>query len=116
MADKIVQGDASGYVYTEFDYNNIIIVDPNKNEVYFTPLYYVMSHFSKFMRPGALKIGCSINNKDLMATAVQNPDKSIAIVIFNPTENLQSIEIKLNNQKSTISINAKALQTVVIKP
>ena len=30
MADKIVQGDASGYVYTEFDYNNIIIVDPNK--------------------------------------------------------------------------------------
>lgn len=30
MADKIVQGDASGWVHTEFDYDNIIIVDPNK--------------------------------------------------------------------------------------
>ena len=35
-----------------------------KDEVYFTPLYYVMSHFSKFMRPGAVKIGCNINDKE----------------------------------------------------
>ena len=32
MADKIVQGDASGWVHTEFSYNNIILVDPNKVE------------------------------------------------------------------------------------
>jgi glucosylceramidase len=92
-----------------------VIVDPIKDEVYFTPLYYVMSHFSKFMRPGAIKIGCNINNKDLLATAVQNPDGSIALVIFNPTEIEQSIEINTNNDKKNISISAKALQTVVLK-
>jgi len=92
-----------------------VIVDPIKDEVYFTPLYYVMSHFSKFMRPGAIKIGCNINNKDLLATAVQNPDESIAVVIFNPTGIEQSIEINTNNDKKNISISAKALQTVVLK-
>ncbi|UGS20116.1 glycoside hydrolase family 30 protein [Flavobacterium cyclinae] len=92
-----------------------VIVDDKNDEVYFTPLYYVMSHFSKFMRPGAVKIGCEINNNDLKATAVQNPDNSIALVIFNPTEQSHSIEITVNNNKSEISIPAKALQTVVIE-
>lgn len=92
-----------------------VIVNPDTNEVYFTPLYYVMSHFSKFMRPGAVKIGCKIDNKDVLATAVKNSDGSIALVVFNPTEKNQNIEIKLTNKTKTISINAKALQTVVIR-
>ena len=91
-----------------------VIVDDKNDEVYFTPLYYVMSHFSKFMRPGAVKIGCEANNKDVKVTAVQNPDNSIALVIFNPTEQSHSIEINISNEKSTISIPVKALQTVVI--
>ena len=93
-----------------------IIVDPEKDEVYLTPLYYTMAHFSKFMRPGAIKIGCKINDKDLKATAVKNPDGSIALVIFNPTEEERGIEINFENQNKKISISAKALQTVVIKP
>jgi glucosylceramidase len=93
-----------------------VIVDQEKDEVYFTPLYYVMAHFSKFMRPGAIKIGCSISNKELMATAVKNPDGSIAIAIFNPTEKEQTIELNFNNHKKNSFISAKALQTVVIKP
>ncbi len=92
-----------------------VIVNPETDEVYFTPLYYVMSHFSKFMRPGAIKIGCTIDNKELVATAVKNPDNSIALVVFNPTDKIQNLEIKLTNQTKHISINAKALQTVVIK-
>jgi len=92
-----------------------VIVDAENDEVYFTPLYYVMAHFSKFMRPGAIKIGCDVNNKDLKVTAVQNPDESIALVIFNPTAAKLTIEIQINNQNTVISIDAKALQTVVIK-
>jgi glucosylceramidase len=92
-----------------------VIVDAENDEVYFTPLYYVMAHFSKFMRPGAIKIGCNVNNKDLKVTAVQNPDESIALVIFNPTTTKYTIEIQINNQNTVISIDAKALQTVVIK-
>lgn len=92
-----------------------VIVDPEKDEIYFTPLYYTMAHFSKFIRPGAIKIGCTINHKDLMATAVKNPDGTIAVVVFNPTSEKRGLEIKLNNTIKTISIDAKALQTIIIK-
>lgn len=92
-----------------------VIVDVEKDDVYFTPLYYTMAHFSKFMRPGAIKIGCTINDKDIVTTAVKNPDGTIAVVVFNPKSEKQNIEIKLNNKMKIISISAKALQTVIIK-
>ena len=92
-----------------------VIVDPEKDEVYLTPLYYTMAHFSKFMRPGAVKIGCTINHKELMTTAVKNPDGTIAVVIFNPTSEKHNVEIKLNNKIKMISIDGKALQTIIIK-
>jgi glucosylceramidase len=92
-----------------------VIVDAVKDEVYFTPLFYVMAHFSKFIRPGAVKIGCTINDKELSGTAVKNPDGRIVLVLFNPTEQEKTISIKLDNKTENISISAKALQTVIIK-
>jgi glucosylceramidase len=92
-----------------------IIVNPDTDEVYFTPLYYTMAHFSKFMRPGAVKIGCEINSKEVVSTAVKNPDGSIAVAIFNPTSSNYNVELNLNNKKRILSIPAKALQTVVVK-
>lgn len=92
-----------------------VIVNPDKDEVYFTPLYYVMAHFSKFMRPGAVKIGCEINHKEVMATAVQNPDGSIVIALFNPTDDKFSISVNLKTEVKQITIDSKALQTIVIK-
>lgn len=92
-----------------------IIVNPKTDEVYFTPLYYTMAHFSKFMRPGAVKIGCLINSDEVISTAVKNPDGSIAVAIFNPSDKNYTVEINLNDKKSVISIPSKALQTIVIK-
>lgn len=92
-----------------------IIVDLEKDEVYFTPLYYVMVHFSKFIRPGAVKIGCRIDHNELKATAVKNPDGTITVIVFNPTEKEQTIELNFNNLKKNSFISAKALQTMVIK-
>lgn len=92
-----------------------IIADTEKDDVYYTPLYYVMAHFSKFMRPDAVRIGCEINHQDVMATAVQNTDNSIVIALFNPTENKYNVKIKIHEESSIISIDSKALQTIIIK-
>ena len=92
-----------------------VLVDVENDEVYFTPLYYTMSHFSKFIRPGAVKIGCNIHNQELMATAVKNPDGTIALVVFNPTNEVKSLKIKFKRKIKNISIEASALQTVIIK-
>jgi glucosylceramidase len=91
-----------------------VIVDEEKDEVYFTPLYYTLAHFSKFIRPGAVRIGFECADKELMVTAAQNPDGSIAVVIFNPAENEKQITLSLNEKATNIKISSKALQTVII--
>ncbi|PQV49608.1 glucosylceramidase [Jejuia pallidilutea] len=91
-----------------------IIVDPDADEVYFTPIYYTMAHFSKYIRPEAKIIGLENSDDSLMATAAQNPDGSIAVVLFNEFETPKTIHLSLLDTTVEISIDAQAIQTIVI--
>lgn len=92
-----------------------VLVDVETDEVYFTPLYYTMAHFSKFIRPGAVRIGLENTDKHLQTTAVKNPDGSIAVVVFNEGMSAKSFTLELNGSSQTINIKAQAIQTLVIK-
>lgn len=91
-----------------------VIVDPDADEVYFTPLYYTMTHFSKYIRPNAKVIGTENTDKELMVTAAQNPDGSIAVVIFNEGNTAKSFTLNLKDSSIDIKINAQAIQTIMI--
>ncbi|NBC28293.1 MAG: glycosyl hydrolase family 30 [Bacteroidetes bacterium] len=93
-----------------------VIVDPDADEVYFTPLYYTMAQFSRYIRPGAVRIGHNQPQVegDVMVTAVQNPDGSIAVVLLNQDEDAKGIELDLNGKSASFAIQGKAIQTVVI--
>lgn len=92
-----------------------VIVDPEKEAVYFTPLYYTMAHFSKFIRPQAIVMGTECSEDQLMVTAVENKDGSMVVVIFNETVNAHTIDLNIGTKSARFSIDAQAIQTVVIK-
>jgi glucosylceramidase len=91
-----------------------VIVDPDADEVYFTPIFYVMSHFSRYVRPGAKRIEHQSSDDELQVTAAQNPDGSIALIVFNPTMQDKSFNIELQEKSQIVSISAQALQTIII--
>ena len=91
-----------------------VIVDPDKDEVYFTPLYYTMAHFSKYIRPGALRIGFENTDKNLQVTAAQNLDGSIAVVILNKDIAAKNFTLSLGESSIEIQINAQAIQTIML--
>lgn len=92
-----------------------VIVDPDQDSVYFTPLYFTLSHFSKFIRPGAVRIGFDYADETLMLTAARNPDGNIAVVAFNPEEAAKGIHLSLNNKSVEFAISGKSIQTILIK-
>jgi glucosylceramidase len=92
-----------------------VIVSPETDEVYFTPLYHTMAHFSKFIRPDAVRIGFENPDKDLMVTAAQNPDGSVAAILFNPTETPKTIALSLQERVVNVTISPKAIQSVLMK-
>lgn len=91
-----------------------VIVDPDQDEVYFTPLYYTMSHFSRYIRPGAKRIAFESTDVDLQVSAATNPDGSHVVIVFNPSEEQKVFDLTLNDVSRTISISPQAIQTITI--
>jgi glucosylceramidase len=93
-----------------------ILVDSGRDKVFYTPLYYAMAQVSKFIRPGARRIGLEGIGGDCMATAFHNPDGSIAVVLFNPTEEKRRYSLVLPGAGEAVEIPlaAQAMQTVVL--
>ena len=91
-----------------------VIVDEEADEVYYTPLYYIMAHFSKYIRPNAEVIDVQTSDKELLVTAAINPDKTISVVIFNQTEYKKEFSLELNGVTKDITINPQAIQTIVL--
>ena len=90
-------------------------MDTEKDEVYFTPLYYALSHFSKFIRPEATVFELENSDNEIMVTAAENPDGTIAVVVFNETNQSKNIQLSLGNQNITVKMNGQSIQTIVIQ-
>ena len=91
-----------------------VIVDPENDEVYFTPIYYTLSHFSKYIRPEAKIIGFENSDDSLMVTAAQNPDGSVAVVILNQDTEAKNFNLSLNEKAIDLKISGQAIQTIII--
>ena len=93
-----------------------VLVDSGNNSVYYTPLFYAISHFSKFVRPNAVRIGIdSSSQTSLWTTAFKNEDDSKVFIIFNPTEESISYDLVSDESKIRINLDSQALQTVICK-
>jgi glucosylceramidase len=93
-----------------------ILVNTDTREVYYTPLYDVMCHFSKYIRPGAVRIGAESEAHQLMVTACLNPDGAVAVVILNETGQDTPYRLVSDHREIQLSIPARALQTVLVEP
>ena len=90
-----------------------VIVDTEADEIYYTPLYYVMCHFSKYIRPGDVVLASESSDEDLMITAVKNDDQLTA-VLFNLSEESKSYQLTIDNKSVQLSVSPQALQTIVV--
>ena len=70
-----------------------VIVDPDTDEVYFTPLYYTMVHFSKYIRPEAKIVEVNHSDTEIMVTAAKNLNGSITVIVFQSYSKIKTVFI-----------------------
>jgi len=102
-------------------YNNFnsapVLINPTTDAVIYTPLYYLLSHFSKFIRPEARRIELKGQNVEgLIYTAAKNIDGSIAVVVFNKNETVYQLSLTLGTETYTSEIAPRAVQTIHLNP
>ncbi|MFM8449992.1 MAG: glycoside hydrolase family 30 protein [Haliscomenobacter sp.] len=81
--------------------------------LHFMNSYYYIGHFSKYIQPGAKRIISSSNRAQLLTTAFQNPDGSVAVVVMNQTEEKFAYRLYQGNQAVELEILPHAIQTIL---
>ena len=90
--------------------------DIETGELIYTPTYYYLGHFSKFIRPDAKRISTTSSRSHLESTSFLNKDGSLINVVMNKTDEAIKYKVYLDiHHTVTVNIPAHAIQTIVIK-
>ncbi len=83
------------------------------NELIFTPSFYYLGHFSKFIRPDAKRISTATSRSVLSSTSFINKDNQMVTVVMNSTDNTITYNLLVDKKKVEINIPAHAMQSLV---
>ena len=95
--------------------NSPIVVDSQQQTVTYTPEFYLMKHFSYFVRPGAVRLKLAGSPKN--ALGFKNADGSVALVIANigPKAEAETFTIQMGDEVITIPVPAHSFATIIDK-
>ncbi|MEO1411763.1 MAG: glycoside hydrolase family 30 protein [Bacteroidota bacterium] len=88
--------------------------DLPQQDLIYTPTYYYIGHFSKFIRPGAKRISTVSSRSHLLSTSFVNEDGSLVNVIMNQSDEAIPYKVYVGDAEAiSLRIPAHAMQTVV---
>ena len=87
--------------------------DTGTGELIYTPIYYYIGHFSKFIRPGARRVSGTSSRSTLLTTSFLNKDNTMATVVMNDSDKEVRYSLYVGKVKTALLIPAHAIQTLV---
>jgi len=87
--------------------------DTSTGKLIYTPPYYYIGHFSKFIRPDAQRISAASSRSPLLTTSFINKDGKVATVVLNQSDAEISYNFIAGTSKTVAKIPAHAIQTLV---
>ncbi|NQV15062.1 glycoside hydrolase family 30 protein [bacterium] len=90
-----------------------IHADTQTGELIYTPTYYYIGHFSKFIRPNAKRISTASSRSHLLSTSFMNVDGKIATIVMNQSDEDISYKLYIGTDAVEETISAHAIQTLV---
>ena len=79
----------------------------------YTPTYYYIGHFSKFINPGALRISTTTSRSTIESTSFRNKDGEIVTVVMNKTDKPIAYKLIVSNSEVLLEIEPRAMQSIL---
>ncbi len=92
---------------------NSLITVTKDNDVRYNPEYYLMRHFSKYIKQGATMKGLKGDFAG-NALAFENPDGSVVLELLNPFDELQEVTFSVNGEDHSFNIQPHSFNTLVV--
>ncbi len=92
-----------------------ILCDLDNQQPIYNPSYYYIGHFSKFIGLGAKRVAVATSSDALEATAFENLDGRLILVVMNRSSDAMTYRLQHGGQAQYIDLPARAIQTVVVQ-
>jgi glucosylceramidase len=90
-----------------------IHADTRTGELIYTPSYYYIGHFSKFIRLNAKRVSSAVSRSALLSTSFLNADGTMATIVMNQTDKAMDYKLIIGAEQAVVKIPAHAIQTLV---
>jgi glucosylceramidase len=84
-------------------------------ELVYTPSYYYIGHFSKFIRPNAVRASTVSSRSALLSTTFINTDGTMATVVMNQSDAAVTYRLVVGSESAEQKIPAHGIQTIVYR-
>jgi glucosylceramidase len=81
----------------------LVTVDPTQHTVSYDIDFYIMGHASKYVLPGAKRIGNTVDGSNVNVATFVNTNGSEVALVYNTSGNAQAVSV----QGSTATVNVK---------
>lgn len=90
-----------------------IHADIKKGELIYTPSYFYIGHFSKFIKPNAVRVSTVASRSTLASTSFKNPDNTMVTIVMNKTNDRIDYKLIVKNNEISLNILPHSIQTLI---
>lgn len=83
------------------------------DELIYTPSYYFIGHFSKFIDKGAKRISSVASRSNLLTTSFLNNDGKVITIVMNQSKQKVTYNLCVGTQATEVTILPYAIQTLI---
>lgn len=90
-----------------------IHADTKTGQLIYTPAYYYIGHFSKFIGSGAKRVSSAASRSQLLTTSFINPDGQVITIVMNQSGESVTYNLSIGTDAAELTILPHAIQTLV---
>jgi glucosylceramidase len=89
----------------------VVIIDREKKQVTYTGLYYYLAHFSKFVRPGSVRVETTGRKRHVRVIAFRRADGTLVAQVLNSQHHPASVEIGWRGRTLRLDLQPLSITT-----
>jgi glucosylceramidase len=94
----------------------VVIVNRNTKQVTYTGCYYYLAHFSKFVRPGAVRVGVKGSAQGVRCLGFKAPDGGLVAQLINSRQEQKEVGLNFRGEWLSLTLPPLSMTTCLWRP
>ncbi|MBE6072082.1 MAG: glucosylceramidase [Clostridium butyricum] len=90
-----------------------VIINTKEKKINYNSSFYYIAHFSKFIKPNAIRVESSVTGEKICALSCINEDNTLCVVVMNENDENKIVEMSIDNEMYIVELKAHSIYTFI---